>query len=108
MADALHVVRAGAGAPVVLVHGSAADHTTWSIQLHSERLRARMELVAYDRAPWPRSVEQHAADLAALCDECGAPVVVVGSSFGAVVALELCRARPALVRGAVLLEPPLA
>jgi len=109
----LHVVRAGGGAPLVLVHGSAADHTTWSIQLHAGQagrtgsLRARYELVAYDRRAGATRVDDHADDLAALIDDLGAPVVIVGSSFGAVCALELLRRGPDRVRGAVLCEPPL-
>jgi len=112
----LHVVRAGQGAPVVLVHGSATDHLTWSIQLASP-LTQQHRLIAYDRrgsglsaaaatdaAP---SIEQHAADLAELVVAEGAPVVAVGSSFGAVVVLELARRFPAWLRGAVLCEPPL-
>ncbi len=103
------LVRVGAGAPVLLVHGSAADHTTWSIQLHARSaLAQRFELCAYDRRAGARSIEQHADDAAAICEQVGGPVVAVGSSFGAVVVLDLIRRRPALVRGAVLCEPPLA
>jgi pimeloyl-ACP methyl ester carboxylesterase len=108
------VVRAGGGGPpLVLVHGSATDYATWSIQMSSS-LGERWGLVAYDRrgsgksadvGPW--SVESHAADLADLISREGAPAVVVGSSFGAAVALELARRFPACVRGAVLCEPPL-
>ncbi len=103
IATSLHVVRAGTGAPVLLVHGSAADHTTWTIQLASP-LRDRFQLVAYDR-PSSDSVEAHAADAASLID---GRALVVGSSFGAVIALELVRTRPELIAGAVLIEPPLA
>ncbi|MBP9205096.1 MAG: alpha/beta hydrolase [Kofleriaceae bacterium] len=118
MASPLHVVRAGSGPTVVLVHGSAADHSTWSIQLAST-LTAVARLVAYDRRgsgrspPWPVtapwwSVEAHAADLAELLADEATPAVVVGSSFGAVVALELARRQPALCRAVVLCEPPMA
>jgi pimeloyl-ACP methyl ester carboxylesterase len=114
----VHIVRAGAGPRLLLVHGSAADHTTWSAQLASPTLRARCELVAYDRAD-AGSVAAHAADAAAF-----APEIVVGSSFGAVVALELARDQAAATlsrpldrspqaparlapRGVVLIEPPM-
>jgi pimeloyl-ACP methyl ester carboxylesterase len=109
----LHVVRAGEGPPVVLVHGSATDYATWSIQMSSS-LGQRFGLLAYDRrgsgksmpvGPW--SVESHAADLADLISREGAPAVVVGSSFGAVVGLELARRFPGCVRGVVMCEPPL-
>jgi len=116
MSAPLHVVRAGQGPRCVLVHGSATEHATWTIQFAS-RLTAEVRLIAYDRrgagrsplpdgVPW-LTVEEHARDLAGLIDAEGGPAVVVGSSFGGVVALELTRRWPALVRGAVLLEPPL-
>lgn len=97
---------------MLLVHGSATDHATWGIQLASSTLTGRLSLVAWDRhpsgdaGPALATVEAHAATAAALVGD--APAVVVGSSFGAVVALELARARPGLVRGLVLIEPPMA
>lgn len=114
----LHVVVTGDGAPVLFIHGSAADHSTWIIQ--QAGLRSRLRLITYDRrgtgkSPLPEgtpylTVEQHAADAAELIRLHGAgqPMVVVGSSFGGVVALELARSRPEQLWGAVLLEPPLA
>lgn len=118
MSSPLHVVRAGtAGPPLILVHGSATDASTWTIQLASP-LTSRYRVVAYDRRGAGRSprapgvawhtIEEHAADLAALIAEAGAPALVAGSSCGAVVVLEACRRYPAAVRGAILIEPPLA
>jgi 3-oxoadipate enol-lactonase len=86
---------------LVLVHGSATDHTTWSIQLASLK---HYDLVATDRNFGRDSVAEHAQDLAPLCVP---PTVVVGSSFGAVIALELARTRPELVAAMVLIEPPM-
>ncbi len=112
----LHVVRAGAGPLVVLVHGSATDHGTWSIQLAS-KLTERVRLVAYDRrgagrSPLPDgrpflSIAEHAAELATLIEGEAAGALVVGSSFGAAVVLELARHAPPWLAGMVLLEPPL-
>ncbi len=108
----------GEGPPVFFIHGSATDHGTWTIQLAS--LRSRVRCVAWDRrgtgqSPLPEgtsflTVEQHADDAAALLREHGGgqPRVVVGQSFGGVVALDLVRRYPELVRAAVLMEPPLA
>jgi pimeloyl-ACP methyl ester carboxylesterase len=90
---------------MLLVHGSAADHTTWSIQLASP-LRHRFTLIAHDRRHGITSVEEHAADAAQLLE--GKRALIVGSSFGSVVALELVRTRPELCAGAVLIEPPMA
>lgn len=105
MSSPLHVVRAGHGPRILLIHGSAADHTTWSIQLASP-LRERFTLIAYDRRGDAATVEDHAADAADLLADGRA--LVVGSSFGSVVALELVRTRPELCAGAVLIEPPMA
>ena len=105
MPRSLHSRRFGAGPPLVFVHGSAADHTTWSMQL-ALPLRQRFTLITVDRAP-DGSVEEHAGDLAALIEDAGAPALVVGSSFGAVVVLDCARRHPALLRGMVLCEPPL-
>ncbi|HVV84560.1 MAG TPA: alpha/beta hydrolase [Kofleriaceae bacterium] len=119
MTPPLHVVRAGRGPTVVLVHGSATDHATWTIQIASS-LTEQVRLVAYDRRGTGRSpagdapltVERHADDLAALiaaeAEAEGGAATVVGSSFGAAVVLEACRRAPARVRAAVLIEPPLA
>jgi len=112
----LHVVSRGEGPTVLLVHGSAVDHRTWTIQLTT--LRDRVRLLAYDRrgagrSPLPEgrdfvTVEELAADAAALLEgHGGGPAVACGSSFGGVVVLELVRQRPELVRAAMLLEPPL-
>ena len=105
MSSALHVVRLGQGLTVLFIHGSAADHTTWSIQL-AGTLAERFTLVAYDRRKDATTVEQHAADAAELL--AGERALVIGSSFGSVIALELARTRPTLVTGAILIEPPMA
>ena len=114
MSPGLYVVRAGDGPQIVLIHGSAADHRSWSIQLASP-LRAQFTLIAYDRRGDAESVEAHADDAEALLAAPGAGdrgpagrTVVVGSSFGAVIALELIRRGTAAIAGAVLIEPPLA
>ena len=103
MSSGLHVVCAGDGPQILLIHGSAADHRTWSILLASP-LRARFTLVAYDRRAGVESIEDHVADATALLGS--GRTVVVGSSFGAVIALELVR-RCDRFAGAVLIEPPL-
>ncbi|CAN5922835.1 alpha/beta hydrolase [soil metagenome] len=101
MSPGLHVVRAGVGPPLLLIHGSATDHTAWSIQLAGDLTR-RFSLIAYDRRGG--SVEDEAVDAASLITE---RTLVVGSSFGAVVALEVLRRHRANVAGAVLIEPPM-
>lgn len=107
MSSGLRVVSAGVGPRVLLIHGSATDHTTWSIQLASP-LRDDLTLIAYDRRADATTVEAHARDAAALLGEAGPPALVIGSSFGAVIALELIRTWPARCAGAMLIEPPMA
>ena len=112
--DDLRVVRRGTGSPVLLVHGSAADHTTWMGQL--VRTPDGLAVIAYDRrggesAPFPPgevpTTERHADDAIALIHRCGRPVIVCGSSYGAVIALQVARRAPDRVAGLVLCEPPL-
>ncbi len=117
MAAPLHVVRAGGGPPVVLVHGSATDHATWTIQIASA-LTEQVRLIAYDRRGTGRSppaegaltIEDHADDLLALvaAEAGGQTATVVGSSFGAAVVLEACRRDRGRIGAAVMIEPPLA
>jgi pimeloyl-ACP methyl ester carboxylesterase len=129
MPSALHVVRSRtapaystesglpeSGLPVLLlIHGSATDSSTWSIQLASP-LREHFALWTYDRrgtgasptGEGPLTIEQHADDAAELARQAGGKVWMAGSSFGAVVTLEVMRRYPELLHGAALIEPPLA
>jgi pimeloyl-ACP methyl ester carboxylesterase len=92
---------------VLLIHGSAADASTWAIQLASAQLRERFALIAYDRA-LAETVEDGAAEAVAQLGDDAAPALVIGSSFGAVIALEALRTQPARFCRAVLIEPPMA
>lgn len=107
MSSGLHVIRAGAGPRVLLIHGSAADHTTWTIQLASA-LREHLTLVAYDRRATATTVEAHADDAVSILGDDPAPALVIGSSFGAVIALDVLRRHGGRVAGGVLIEPPMA
>lgn len=99
------ILERGAGPTVVMVHGSATDAQTWSIQLAS--LASQLRMVAPHRRS-RASVEAFADDIAALIDERGGgPVFVCGSSFGAVILLDVARRYPDRLRGMVLCEPPL-
>lgn len=114
MSSGLHVVRAGSGPRLLFIHGSAADHQTWRIQLASA-LRHRFTLIAYDRRADAPTIVAHADDAVALLAAEPGPAVAIGSSFGAVVALDLVRRRvcrrvcrrAAPLAGAILIEPPL-
>lgn len=110
----LYAVRRGEGPDLILVHGSATDADGWVTQLAT--LTPTHRVLAYDRRGTPRSplpdglsawsVAQHAEELRNLVEP-GTRPLVVGSSFGAVCALEAARRTPNLFRGLVLIEPPL-
>jgi pimeloyl-ACP methyl ester carboxylesterase len=93
----------------LLIHGSAADRTTWSIQVQlASPLREALTLIAYDRRASATTVEEHADDAVAQLGEDPAPALVIGSSFGAVIALDVIRRYGSRFAGAVLIEPPMA
>ncbi len=92
---------------MLMIHGSAADRTTWSIQLAGP-LASQFSLIAYDRRGDAPSVEAHADDAVAQLSGDPDPAIVVGSSFGSVIALDAIRRYPDRFRGAVLIEPPMA
>ena len=103
----------GAGETLVLVHGSWSDRNNW-LPVVPELARV-FRVVAYDRrgnglsthdVAGPR--RDHEDDLAALIEDVsGGPAHVVGTSFGASIALGLASRRPDLVRSVVAHEPPL-
>jgi len=90
------------------VHGAAADSATWTLQLHG--LDDRFTLLAYDRRVGHGiTTEDHAEDAADLLarQSPGAPALVIASSYGGVIALELACRAPDRVAALVLCEPPL-
>jgi pimeloyl-ACP methyl ester carboxylesterase len=112
----LRYVERGDGPPMLLVHGIASDAE--ALAGTAEALAATARVVAYDRrgyggsgAPEPyggTTVEEQAEDAAALLRALGAaPALVAGEGLGALVALDLLKRHAALVRAAVLADPPL-
>lgn len=110
-------INGDSGAPVVVfIHGTLSDLNGWRGQeaLFAQRYRALVYSRRYHRPNPPvednetYSPKLHAEDLAALLISLDlAPAHVIGSSFGAYVALALAREHPALVRSLVLAEPPM-
>jgi pimeloyl-ACP methyl ester carboxylesterase len=112
----LSYAERGSGELVLLVHGMASDAA--ALAPLAAALEDRARVVAYDRrgygasgAPEPyggTTVDEQAEDAAALLRALGgAPAVVAGEGFGALVALDLLRRHRALVRAAALADPPL-
>ena len=110
----LMVEESGSGDTVVLVHGSWDDRQVWT--LIEEDLAKRSRVVSYDRRGHtgsddgsdPGTRRDDEDDLASLIETLGvAPANVVGSSFGASIALGLATRRPELFRTLCAHEPPL-
>ncbi|HZD38071.1 MAG TPA: alpha/beta hydrolase [Actinomycetes bacterium] len=113
----LRWVEAGRGRPgptVVLDAGRNDTAISWAPLLVALAERAR--LVAYDRAglgasdpdlgPEPPSVQRQVADLATVIRSAGhGPCVVVGHSWGGLLAQLLAARHPDLVCGLVLIDP---
>ncbi len=104
---------ADAAATVLIVHGGTGDLTAWAAV--ADRLASRFRVLRYTRPtyrwrPAPRgtaAVRAEVADAAAVARSVGEPVLLVGHSSGAVVALETALAEPDLFTGLALYEPPL-
>jgi non-heme chloroperoxidase len=104
------------GTPVVFVHGSLEDLGDWNAQ--AATFAGSHRVLVYSRRYHPPNPQQnddqvyspmlHAEDLAALLLALDlAPAHVVGSSYGAYVALVLALEHPEMVRSVVLGEPPI-
>lgn len=112
----LEYIERGRGTPLLLVHGTLEDYRSWTFQL--DAFAEHRRVIAYSRRyhfPNPvrgdetdYSPSLHARDLAALVTALdAAPAIIVGSSYGAYLALFLARDFPTLVRALVLAEPPI-
>ncbi len=110
----LYYEEAGSGPALLFIHGMCGNAGVWQDQM--ERLAPYFRCVAYDRRGHSRSplgqidqrtVELHADDAAALIQALDlAPCLLVGSSGGARIGLDVVRRYPHLLAGAVLSEPP--
>jgi pimeloyl-ACP methyl ester carboxylesterase len=102
----------GSGPPLLLVHGTTADHTRWAGIL--PQLQQHFTVHAMDRRgrgastddPEGYDILREAGDVAAVVDAIGQPVDVVGHSYGAVCSLEAAVLTDS-IRRLVLYEPPL-
>jgi len=101
--------KSGSGTPLVLVHGTTADHSRWAPVLAA--FEKHFTVYACDRRGRGESgdaqsyaIEREFEDIAAVIDGIGGPVDVVGHSFGALCALEAATQARNL-RRLVLYEP---
>lgn len=102
----------GAGEPLVLVHGTGAQASSWGRSV-GDLAAGGYRVLAYDRRGYGRSAHRpvrdyrlHVADLAAVIEHAGAPAHVFGWSSGGNTALALGVQRPELFRSLVVLEAP--
>jgi pimeloyl-ACP methyl ester carboxylesterase len=108
----LYYEEEGEGIPIMLIPPAGSTSSTWG-SVTSELARLG-RVIAYDRRGYARSggepvrsMPTHTADAAALLEHVGAePAVVVGTSAGAAIAVDLAVRRPDLVRVVVAHEFP--
>lgn len=112
----LHAVRAGAGSPLVFIHGAMGDWRSWAPQWPA--FTRHFDCLSYSRRySFPNantmdspdhSALQEAGDLVLLLDQLGwQRVTLVGSSYGGFTALALALQQPQRVGAVVAVEPPM-
>jgi len=108
----LHVHRYGPPGPVriLALHGLTGHGQRWQhlAGFLPEMAVAAPDLVGHGRSSWaaPWTIDANVAALAAVLDDAGgAPVLVVGHSFGGALAMQLAAARPDRVGSLLLLDP---
>lgn len=106
-----HVVRAGKGPPLLLLHGWPEFWLTWEPVM--ARLAHRFTLIApdlrgfgdSDKPAGPYGPDQHASDMLALLEALGLPKVgVVGHDVGGAVMQPLARSAPERISGLFLFD----
>ena len=100
--------RVGDGPTIPFVRGIFGDADAWTNQ--AARLSDGHTCVRYDRRGYTRSTRgaDMVTDAAALIETLGlAPCLVVGSSSGALITVDVALRHHRLLRGVVLSEPPL-
>jgi 3-oxoadipate enol-lactonase len=110
----IYYERTGEGPPILFIHGMCGHADVWADQ--AERLSDRYTCVRYDRRGHTRSARGsapvstaiHADDAAALIEALElAPCLLVSSSGGAVIGVDVAMRHGDRLRGAVFSEPPL-
>ena len=102
----------GEGPPILLIPPAGATASTWGALAGD--LAGAGRVIAYDRRGYSRSggetvrsASEHVLDAAAVLEALEArPAVIVGTSAGAAIALDLAVRRPDLVRAVVAHEAP--
>jgi pimeloyl-ACP methyl ester carboxylesterase len=109
----LRWVETGSGSPTVLLDAAGGEPGSLAWAAVMPMVAARTRVVAYDRAGlgasdpvWPLDLSTQADDLAAVIRATGnGPAVVVGHSWGGLLAQVVALQHPELVAGMVLVDP---
>lgn len=108
----LYYEEVGEGVPILLIHPSGSTASTWgSVTADLARIG---RVITYDRRGYARSggeparsMSTHTADAAAILESLRTPpAVVVGTSAGAAIAVDVAVRRPDLVRAVIAHEFP--
>jgi len=105
----------GEGAPTLLLHGILGSNRYWGAafdRLAANGLLLAPDLLGFGASPRPLSgyaPDEHGGALIASLDELQVrgPVLVVGHSLGALLAIWMARMYPERVRGVIAFAPPL-
>jgi 3-oxoadipate enol-lactonase len=108
----LYYEELGDGIPRLLIHPAGATASTWGPI--TEELARIGRVVAYDRRGYARSGGEPARQISTSTDDAAAildhlrtpPAIVVGTSAGAAIAIDLAIRRPDLLRAVVAHEFP--
>ncbi len=111
----LHYIERGQGQPVVLLHGGMGDLHSWERQI--DPFARFYRVISYSRRysfPNRNRLDSHGHNALADAEDLGAlltmldlaPAHLVGTSYGALVALCFAVAHPQSARSIVLAEPP--
>lgn len=108
----LYYEEVGEGVPILLIHPAGSTASTWGSA--TKDLAQIGRVITYDRRGYARSggepahsISTHTADAAALLEYLRAsPAVVVGTSAGAAIAVDLAVRRPDLVQVVIAHEFP--
>lgn len=108
----LYYEEIGEGVPILLIHPAGATASTWGSL--TDELARIARVISYDRRGYARSggktvrsMPTHTTDAATLLEELWSPpAVVVGTSAGAAIAIDLAVRRPDLVQAVIAHEFP--
>jgi pimeloyl-ACP methyl ester carboxylesterase len=112
MSSRLHVVRRGAGEPLVFLHGMGTSSATWArcMELLEDRFTVvAPDLLGHGASPVPDDPAEYTrdrtlVDVDEILADLDSPPVLVGHSLGGYLALAHAATRPGAVRGVVVLN----